>query len=218
MSTGYITSALDSLANALQIIPQHEYLLQGTILDLHVDHLVQRLRGLCDNMDQGLQTFHDHEICFSLLSTKEGVAPLILRVRRAIDIMDAPYQLRYIGQQEVGDRTRPTLVRNSLDIACTPTVIEYLKELGCNVDFEYTSRGYMFRKGRMKITVAKIFKLGGVPSNPESYTDPIPFTQSYLVELSVLTAGQDGIGKEMVHFAEQLRPLVKLEKIDYKRL
>ncbi|KAG4068266.1 hypothetical protein HA402_007786 [Bradysia odoriphaga] len=217
MSTGNVTSALDSLANALQIIPQHEYLLQGTILDSHVDHLVQRLRGLCDNVDQGLQTFHDHEICFSLQSTQQGqVAPLILRVRRAID-MDAPFQLRYIGHQEVGDRTRLTLVRNSLDIACTPTVIEYLKELGCTVDFEYTIRGYMFRKGRMKITVSKIFKLGGVPSNPESYTEPIPFTQSYLVELSVVTASQDGIGKEMVHFADQLRPLVKLEKIDYKR-
>lgn len=143
--------------------------------------------------------------------------PLLLRVRKANDV-EAPYQLRYIGQQEVGDRTRPTLVRNSLDIACTSTVVEYLQELGCRIDFEYTNRGYMFRKGRMKITVSKIFKMGGIPTKPgESYTEPI--SQSYLVELSVLApTGQDGIGKDMMQFAEQLKPLVQLEKIDYKRL
>lgn len=28
------------------------------------------------------------------------------------------------------------------------------------MDFEYILRGYMFRKGRMKITVSKIFKVG----------------------------------------------------------
>lgn len=66
----------------------------------------------------------------------------------------------------------------------------------------------MFRKGRMKITVSKLFRMGSAQ----------PFTESYLVELSVLTASQDGIGNEMVQFAEKLKPLVKLEKIDYKRL
>ena len=142
---------------------------------------------------------------------------LLLRVRKANDV-EAPYQLRYIGQQEIGDRTRPTLVRNSLDIACTSSVVEYLQELGCRIDFEYTNRGYMFRKGRMKITVSKIFKMGGIPTKPgETYTEPI--SQSYLVELSVLApTGQDAIAKDMRLFAEQLKPLVQLEKIDFKRL
>lgn len=152
-----------------------------------------------------------------LLTWSIQTPTLLLRVRKANDF-DVPYQLRYIGQQEVGDRTRPTLVRNSLDIACTSTVVEYLQELGCRIDFEYTNRGYMFRKGRMKITVSKIFKMGGIPTKPgETYTEPI--SQSYLVELSVLApTGQDGIGKDMMQFAEQLKPLVQLEKIDYKRL
>lgn len=66
----------------------------------------------------------------------------------------------------------------------------------------------MFRKGRMKITVSKIFKI-----NQE------PISQSYLVELSVLApSGQDGLAEEMRQFAEQLKPLVQLDKIDYKRL
>lgn len=30
------------------------------------------------------------------------------------------------------------------------------------MDFEYILRGYMFRKGRMKITVSKIFKVGDI--------------------------------------------------------
>ncbi|KAJ6634809.1 Mediator of RNA polymerase II transcription subunit 18 [Pseudolycoriella hygida] len=219
MATGNITSAIDSLSAAIHcnIIPQHEYLLQGSILDSQVEHLLHRLKGLCDNVDAGPEPFHDHEVCFSLRAPNQATPTLLLRVRKANDV-DAPYQLRYIGQQEVGDRTRPTLVRNSLDIACTSTVVEYLQELGCRIDFEYTNRGYMFRKGRMKITVSKIFKMGGIPTKPgETYTEAI--SQSYLVELSVLApTGQDGIGKDMMMFAEQLKPLVQLEKIDYKRL
>lgn len=141
----------------------------------------------------------------------------MLRVRKALDV-EAPYQLRYIGQPEIGDRSRPTVVRSSIDIACTSTIVEFLTELGCRVEFEYTNRGYMFRKGRMKITVSKIFKTNGVPLKPsEPFTEPI--SQSYLVELSVLApTGQDSIGEEMRIFAEQLKPLVQLEKIDFKRL
>lgn len=37
----------------------------------------------------------------------------------------------------------------------------------------------MFRKGRMKITVAKVFKI------PQNSMAPEPISQSYLVELSV---------------------------------
>jgi mediator of RNA polymerase II transcription subunit 18 len=66
----------------------------------------------------------------------------------------------------------------------------------------------MFRKGRMKITVSKIFKI-----NQE------PISQSYLVELSVLApSGNNAIADDMKQFAEQLKPLVQLDKIDYKRL
>ena len=44
-------------------------------------------------------------------------------------------------------------------------------------------------------------------------------TSSYLVELSLLApSGQDAVADEIKVFAEQLRPLVHLEKIDYRRL
>uniref|UniRef100_A0A1B0ASX0 Mediator of RNA polymerase II transcription subunit 18 n=1 Tax=Glossina palpalis gambiensis TaxID=67801 RepID=A0A1B0ASX0_9MUSC len=205
--------AIESLHQALQnrIIPNQEYLLQGSIIESAVDHLLHRLRGLCDNVETSPETFHDLEVCMSMRQQNAQV-PINLRVRRALD-RDMPFQLRYIGHPEI-DRSRPTLVRSSLDVGCTSTVLEFLTELGCRLEYEYISQGYMFRKGRMKITVAKIFKI--IPGKPH---DSEPVCQSYLVELSVVAPnGQDSIGDEMRAFAEQLKPLVQLEKIDYKRL
>lgn len=144
--------------------------------------------------------------------------PLLLRVRRALDQnhADMPWQLRYIGQPELGDKSRPTIVRSSIDIATSNTVVDFLTELGCKLDFEYIARGYMFRKGRMKVTVTKIFKMNQGKMEGGGME---PISQSYLVELSVLApSGQDAIAEDMRIFAEQLRPLVQLEKIDYKRL
>ncbi|RZF34930.1 hypothetical protein LSTR_LSTR011424 [Laodelphax striatellus] len=211
-------TAMDSLSVALKgnIIPNQEYLLQGSVLDSAVEILLHRLRGLCDNVDSGPETFHDHEMCFSIRGSSPQ--PLLLRVRRALDTQDAPWQLRYIGQPELGApdaKSRPTIVRSSIDIGTSSTVVDFLTELGCRLDFEYIVRGYMFCKGRMKITVSKIYKMGqGKP--PESLE---PVSQSYLVELSVLApSGQDAIADDMRAFADQLRPLVILEKVDYKRL
>lgn len=213
-----VATAMDSLTAALSsnIIPNQEYLLQGSVLDVAVEVLLHRLRGLCDNVDSGPETFHDHELCLSLRGNG-NVPPLLLRVRRALDVIDAPYQLRYVGQPELGDKSRPTVVRSSIDVACSNTVVDFLCELGCRVDFEYIVRGYMFRKGRMKVTVSKIFKMAPMTTKPGESVEPI--SQSYLVELSVLApSGQDAIAEDMRLFAEQLRPLVQLEKIDYKRL
>ncbi|XP_047028274.1 mediator of RNA polymerase II transcription subunit 18 [Helicoverpa zea] len=210
-------TATDSLSQALKanIIPNQEYLLQGSVLDSAVEVLLHRLRGLCDNVDAGPETFDDQEVCFSLRDPNQQAAPLMLRVRKALDYRDMPFQLRYIGQPDlgVGDKNRPTVVRSSLDIACSGMLIDFLNELGCRIEFEYSVKGYMFRKGRMKITVAKVFKISQGSMPPE------PISQSYLVELSVLAPqGQDAIAEDMRAFADQLRPLVQLDKIDYKRL
>jgi len=215
------TAAFDSLLQALKmnIIPNQEYLLQGSVLDTAVQRVLHRLKGLCDNVETAPEQFSDYEACFSLRSPitdqlqsqhqPQQQPPLLLRVRRSNDPSDAsmPFQLRYIGNPEMGDAKRPTLLRASFDISCSPTIIEFLTEMGCRLEFEYTIRGYLFRKGRMKISVSKIFKI-----NQE------PISQSYLVELSVIAPVQDAIAEEMRVFAEKLKPLVQLEKIDYKRL
>ncbi|KAL1517718.1 hypothetical protein ABEB36_001449 [Hypothenemus hampei] len=212
-------TAIESLTAALKcnIIPNQEYLLQGSVLDQYVEVLLHRLRGLCDNVDSGPETFNDHELCYSLRANSAPNPTVIpLRVRRALDVTDAPFQLRYVGQQELGDKNRPTVVRSCIDMACSATIIEFLTELGCRLDFEYIARGYMFRKGRMKVTVSKIFKMNGMVNKSEGME---AISQSYLVELSVQApSGQDAIAEDMKVFAEQLRPLVQLEKIDYKRL
>lgn len=86
----------------------------------------------------------------------------MLRVRKALDIIhrDMPFQLRYIGQPDLGDKNRPTVVRSSLDIACSGMLIDFLNELGCRIEFEYSVKGKyyniyiglkaFFRRGRHK--------------------------------------------------------------------
>ena len=85
---------------------------------------------------------------------------------------NTPWQLRYLGQPEVGQQ-RPTLVRSCYDIACSDNAVEFLTNLGFRLDWEYVSKGLIFRKGRMKITVSKIFKIipvgaAGLPPPPAS--------------------------------------------------
>ncbi|XP_034233580.1 mediator of RNA polymerase II transcription subunit 18 [Thrips palmi] len=206
-----LSSAIDTAFKS-NIVPDQEYLLQGSVLDKVVEVLLHRLRGLCDNVDSGPEPFQDHEMCFTIRTTP---TPLNLRVRRALDHQEMPWQLRYIGQPEYGDKMRPTIIRSSIDIGCSATVVEFLTELGCRMEFEYIARGYMFRKGRMKITVSKVFKM----NQNKSQESMEPLSESYLVELSVLAPrGQDAIAEDMRSFAEQLRPLVNLDKVDFKRL
>lgn len=193
----------------------------------------RRLKGLCDNVDTSPEPFHDLEVCMSLRQPNTN-QPLLLRVRRALG-RDAPFQMRYLGQPEV-DIRRPTLVRSCMDCACTNGILEFLTEMGFRLEFEYIAKGndlfeifnrssfvftlpligYMFRKGRMKITVSKLIKI--IPGKQQDMANE-PISQSYIVELSVVApTGQENVGEEMRVFAEQLKPLVQLEKIDYKRM
>ena len=71
--------------------------------------------------------------------------PLNLRLRRTIDPAiastgEVPWQLRYIGQPEIGNN-RPTIVRSCYDIACSENAVEFLAELGCRLEFEYIAKG-----------------------------------------------------------------------------
>ncbi|KAM3935723.1 mediator of RNA polymerase II transcription subunit 18 isoform 1-T2 [Leptodactylus fuscus] len=188
-----------------------EYLLQGSILDQGLESLLHRLRGLCDNMEP--ETFADHESVYLLKG--QQASPFVLRARRPLDRPGAPWHLRYLGQPEAGDRSRHTLVRNCVDIATSEVLPEFLQEMGFRMDHEFIARGHLFRKGVMKIAVYKVFRVlvAGTAEGAE------PLSLSYLVELSVVApAGQDSVADEVRSFAEQLRPLVQLEKIDPKRL
>ncbi|XP_041090140.1 mediator of RNA polymerase II transcription subunit 18 [Polyodon spathula] len=188
-----------------------EYLLQGSVLDQALESLLHRLRGLCDNMEP--ESFVDHEMVF-LLKGQQG-SPFILRARHSLDRPTAPWHLRYLGQPEVGDKSRHALVRNCVDVSASHSLHDFLLEMGFRMDHEFVAKGHIFRKGALKVVVFKLFRIL-LPGNTES-TEPLSL--SNLVELSVLApAGQDIVSDDMRNFAEQLKPLVHLDKIDPKRL
>jgi len=246
-----ITSAMES-----NIIPDQEYLLQGSILDAHVDVLNHRLRGLCDNVmaghrngegsATGSEPFSEREMVFAIRSggapgsqmQGQQPAPLALRIRKqgteqptakdsqatladhyGFGVPKTPWQMRYLGQPEISAQ-RSTVVRSCHDIACSDNAVEFLSQLGFRLEFEFASKGWIFRKGRMKITVSKIFKI--LPAGPTHPPPPAnakpngpnealePLSNSHLVELSVLAPSG---AEDMKNFAEQLRPLVSLDKI-----
>ncbi|XP_037639398.1 mediator of RNA polymerase II transcription subunit 18 isoform X1 [Sebastes umbrosus] len=186
---------------------QHDGVPAASVLDQALESLLHRLRGLCDNMEP--ETFTDHELVY-LLKGQQG-NPFILRARRSLSHPTSPWHLRYLGQPEVGDKSRHALVRNCVDVAASHSLPEFLNEMGFRMDHEFVANGHIFRKGVMKIVVSKLSRIL-VPGNTEN-TERLSL--SYLVELSVLApAGQDTMSEEVRSFAEQLKPLVHLEKID----
>ena len=66
------------------------------------------------------------------------------------------------------------------------------------------------------MSVSKVFKIGG----PGGVMDNLePMSSSHLVELSVLApSGNDAVAEDMKTFAEQLKPLVMLDKFDLRRM
>ena len=67
--SGPVVQGIDTLTSAMKsnIIPDQEYLLQGSILDNHVEVLTHRLRALCDNVGAGRdEQFHEREMVFSI--------------------------------------------------------------------------------------------------------------------------------------------------------
>jgi len=67
----------------------------------------------------------------------------------------------------------------------------------------------------MRITVSQVCRVASV-NDPQSCQ---PISDSYLVEISLLTTvQQDTMAEEIKAFAEHLKPLVHLEKIDHRKL
>ena len=122
--------------------------------------------------------------------------------------------MRYLGQSEIGDKNRATMVRSCIDVACSEKICDFLTEMGFKLSFTYLTKGYLFKKGRMKVIVAKVAKEADGTAEQEPF-----ITNSYLVEVSVVApSGQDALGDEIRSFADQLKPLVNLDKIDSRRL
>ena len=137
---------------------------------------------------------------------------MTVRVRQDRQNKEFPWHLQYLGRSEIGDKSRATMVRSCIDVACSEKICDFLTEMGFKLSFTYLAKGYLFKKGRMKVIVAKVAKEG---DNEQE----VFITNSYLVEVSVVApSGQDALGDEIRSFADQLKPLVNLDKIDSRRL
>jgi len=221
-------------------IPQ-EYYLVGSIIDTSVDVLLHRLRGLCDQLEplQGtvdahpmsaslaahreghaVQPFHEHEQIYSMKTNAHG-APTQLRVRRSLDPrhQSAPYHLRYLGTSE-NEKAKSVMTRQYISVMCNDAVVPVIEQgMGFRFDYELVLKGFLFRKGKMKVIVSKMYKM---PNFGKVETIE-PMTMSHMVELSVIgppgggAGSADPLGDEMKTFADILKPLVNLEKVDPRR-
>lgn len=192
-----------------------EFFLQGSVMENSLETLVNRLKGLCDNADYQQESFQDHEMVFHIKNTSVPT-PLVYRVRHSL-VQTECWSLRYLGHAEVGDKNRPTLVRSYIDCPTSENVAQFIGELGFRMDHEFVVKGFYFHKGRMKITVSKFYKMNQPGNTTNDTIEPV--CPSYLVELSVVTSsGQEAVGDDMKNFAEQLKPLVILEKTDHRKI
>lgn len=194
--------------------PNQQLLLQGSILDESVDILLHRLRGMCDDSEGGLVRYKEHEMVFTM---REPVPPgtVSVRVKRQLNGSDQPWLLCYLGNPEVGDKSRLTTVRTCIEVNCSQNVCSFLRELGFNIDYEFINHGWIFRKNRLRVNVSKVCRI----LNPNNLDQVCPITKSHLIEVSTIaSSGNDQSANEVHSFSEQLKPLVNLEKVDPRRL
>jgi len=111
------------------------------------------------------------------------------------------------------------MTRQYISVSCNDAVVPVIEHMGFRLDYELVVKGFLFRKGKMKVVVSKLFKV----LNHGKFDQVEPLTMSHMVELSLVAppgggAGSaDPIGDDMKAFAEILKPLVVLEKADVRR-
>lgn len=195
--------------------PSQEYLLQGSVLDDSVDILLHRLRQMSDNSEEGLVKFREQETVYSMRESSGNNQFVSVRVRRQLMNPEQPYTLCYLGNPEIGDRNRLTTVRTCVEVNCSQSVCAFLQELGFTADYEFISQGFIFRRNRLKATVSKIYKML-TPPNTEQLS---PISKSHLIEVSTISgSGNEQAAIDVHTFAEQLKPLISLDKIDSRRI
>jgi len=189
-----------------------QYILTGSVPANNFKFLLNRLRGLCEQAASSDNIFEDHEAVYVMKSGNTN--NVSLRVRRSLMHPDAPHQLRYLGSVEGMDKNRSASMRSCIEVETSDNMSDFLEKMGFRFDYETVLRGYLFRKGRMRITVARLHKL----VERGDFKNIQQITNSYLVELTMNTlVQQDALCEEMKTFAEYLKPIVVLDKIEQKR-
>jgi len=193
----------------------HEYLLQGSIIDSAVDTLSQRIKGLADPKHE---SFHEQEMVFALKAQGGCINQLHLRFKNNPEI-SAIYHMRYVGNPEpenVNTGPFPVMCRKVIEsFTKSNDMMNFIRAIGFRYEYGYVREGKVFTKGHLKITVAKISKTDTPGDSSQTHN----LTNSQLVEISTMgPPGDLTIAKALKDFADQLRPLVRLEKMDYHQL
>ncbi|ULU12799.1 hypothetical protein L5515_001867 [Caenorhabditis briggsae] len=193
-----------------------ECVLYGSIFVKNVPDLERRLAGLCD---PGCEEFYEHEMSFSLRTSSTSDVKTDIKLRRRFRTehqIQNYWQLKYIGVPEP-DQKCPTIVRKEISsLVHSQDMMTYAKSLGLRMDYEYITQGKLWTKGNIKIlhsTLTRTLRAGTYDSSSlKSMSD------SALVEISISlpeSAEYMPAAKSLRDFADQLMPLVNMEKIDY---
>lgn len=206
--------SISELPSVTRRVQNQQYLLQGSILEESRESLMTKLKSICDNSHQEPKTFREREIVLTKKDLNSD-NPIELRVRYSLDAPDEPWTLLYLGNPELSDRDRPTLVRTYIEVSCTTNVCTFLQEMGFKTEFDFYVEGISFRKGRIKTTVSKLHRI----TDASHLETAVPISDSRLIEVSgVSYLGHDQVANDVVNFADSLKPIAHLEKVDYSKL
>ncbi|CAL2028944.1 unnamed protein product [Caenorhabditis brenneri] len=193
-----------------------ECVLYGSIFSKNIPDLERRLVGLCD---PGCEEFFEHEMSFSLRTSTVMDLKTDIKLRRrfrADQQIQNYWQLKYIGVPEP-DTKCPTIVRKEISsLVHSQDMMTYAKALGLRMDYEYLTQGKLWTKGNIKIihsTLTKTLRPGVYDS-----TSLKAISDSSFVEVSVSlpeSIEYMPVAKQVRDFADQLMPLVHMEKVDY---
>lgn len=206
--------------------PSTEYLLQGSVLDESIDILLHRLKGICDNSEEGGIKFKEHEMVYSMKAgTSNYNNPaangnnsniVSVRIRKQLLNPDQPATLCYIGYPEAREKNLTT-IRTCLESSCTQNVCTFIEALGFKLDFDFLKQGWLFKKNKINAKVSKVFRLINSASNIEQSMEPL--SNSHLIEVSTISnASNEQAAIDVHNFSDQLKPLAMLDKIDARRL
>ena len=94
-------------------------------------------------------------------------------------------------------------MRNQVTVGCSENVTSFLTELGFRAETEFLNKGYLYRKGRVKITLSKLNKMKEPGQSADA--NRIPLTKSHFVEVSVtvLTGTEDPGKLSTLNFAKK---------------
>ncbi|CAP31590.1 Protein CBR-MDT-18 [Caenorhabditis briggsae] len=187
-----------------------ECVLYGSIFVKNVPDLERRLAGLWIRAAKNSMSTK----CRSAL--EPPVHQILRRRFRTEHQIQNYWQLKYIGVPEP-DQKCPTIVRKEISsLVHSQDMMTYAKSLGLRMDYEYITQGKLWTKGNIKIlhsTLTRTLRAGTYDSSSlKSMSD------SALVEISISlpeSAEYMPAAKSLRDFADQLMPLVNMEKIDY---